>query len=55
VYHSSVSASHGSFPARRPFSDVFTMFAKSTSIPIPMISEPTDEIRLYAPTWPPLA
>src|SRR5207249_9711845 len=54
VYHSSVSASQGSFPARRPFCEVTTTFERKTKIPTPMIPEPIVEARLYhsqSPPW----
>ena len=47
VYHSSVSASHGSLPARRPFRD-FHAFQTKRRMPSPMMYEPIVEIRLYS-------
>src|SRR5204862_7397251 len=48
VYHSSVSASHGSLAARAPTRAVFTTFQRKTSIPIVITPEPIVESRLYA-------
>src|SRR5205823_10152491 len=46
VYHSSVSATQGSFVARGPVRDVLTMFTRNTSMPSPITYEPIDEIML---------
>ena len=46
VYHSSVSAIHGSLPARRPTREVLTMLATKTSMPAAIMNEPIDEIML---------
>src|SRR5207253_1201691 len=54
VYHSSVSASQGSLPTRRPTRAVLTTFTRKTSTPRARIPEPIEEIRLYAsqsPWW----
>src|ERR687886_1554176 len=48
AYHSSVSASHGSLPTRRPVRAVFTTLTKKSSSPTARIPAPIDDIRLYA-------
>src|SRR2546423_882702 len=46
VYHSSVSPSHGSFPARGPVRDVLTMLAANTSMPTAITYDPIVEAML---------
>ena len=52
VYHSSVSASQGSLPARRPWRDLITLKTK-TRRPRVITYEPIVEIRLYHSHIPP--
>ena len=48
VYHSSVLATQGSFPARLPCRTVLKTFQTNTNIPIAIRYEPIDEVMLYA-------
>src|SRR5215471_10361809 len=50
VYHSSVSASHGSLAARAPAREVLMMFQRNTSrliviTPEPIVEQPAEELR----------
>ena len=55
VYHSSVSASHGSFPARTPLRRTFVRqtLIRKTSVATAITNEPIEEMRLYASHCPP--
>jgi hypothetical protein len=55
VYHSSVSASHGSFPARTPLREMLVRQTLTTknATPSAVIPEPMDDMRLYASQSPP--
>src|SRR5438477_11980984 len=53
AYHSSVSASHGSFPTRTPERDVFKTLTKNTAIPSANTPELIAGTRLYHPQSPP--